>query len=154
MAEQRRTIESPAHDNYSAPVRFRLKVITSETFHGIPPTGKPVTTLCIDFSRLSGGRIIELYRVFDVCDYLRQQAAHGLTAAVLCPIGFLCDHIEVLYDLDVEAASACRDIGLPGVRAKAVNDHPRFVDALADAVIETVDRYRRARPLRTVNRPS
>ena len=51
------------------------------------------------------------------------------------PIGFLCDHIEVLYDLDVEAAAVCRDIRLPMVRAKAVNDHPRFADAMADAVL-------------------
>ena len=56
-------------------------------------------------------------------------------AAVLCPIGFICDHIEVLYDLDTEAAGVCRDLGLPMARASAVNDHPRFVDAMADAVV-------------------
>ena len=62
-------------------------------------------------------------------------AREASRAAVLCPIGFLCDHIEVLYDLDVEAAAVCRDIRLPMVRASAVNDHPRFIDAMADAVI-------------------
>ena len=44
----------------------------------------------------------------DVCDYLREERAKGLDAVVLCPVGFLCDHIEVLYDLDVEAADTCR----------------------------------------------
>lgn len=83
----------------------------------------------------------------DVCDYLREERRRGLSAAVLSPIGFLCDHIEVLYDLDVEAATVCREIGLPMVRAKAVNDHPRFGDTMADAVVQTLDRYSSGRPL-------
>ena len=40
----------------------------------------------------------------DVCDYLRAERPNGLEAVVLCPIGFVCDHVEVLYDLDHEAA--------------------------------------------------
>ena len=83
----------------------------------------------------------------DVCDYLRGQRAAGLTAAVLCPVGFLCDHIEVLYDLDVEAADTCREEGIAMARAEAVNVHPRFIDALADAVSETYGRYRMGTPL-------
>jgi ferrochelatase len=90
----------------------------------------------------------------DVCDYLRQEAAAGLAAAVLCPIGFLCDHVEVLYDLDVEAAAVAREIGLPMVRAKAVNDHPRFIDAAADAVIQIIERYAGGTPLPIVPRPA
>jgi len=86
----------------------------------------------------------------DVCDYLRAERARGLPAAILSPIGFLCDHIEVLYDLDVEAAAVCREIGLPMARAKSVNDHPRFADAMADAVLETVARYSAGRPLMLV----
>jgi protoporphyrin/coproporphyrin ferrochelatase len=83
----------------------------------------------------------------DVCDYLRRERAAGLDAAVLCPVGFLCDHVEVLYDLDVEAAETCREAGIAMVRAEAVNVHPRFIDALADAVAETYERYRNGRPL-------
>jgi ferrochelatase len=83
----------------------------------------------------------------DICDYLRAEAAQGLDAAVLCPVGFLCDHVEVLYDLDVEAADACRELGIAMARADAVNAHPRFIDALADAVAETHARYRRSVPL-------
>jgi ferrochelatase len=45
----------------------------------------------------------------DVCDYLRAEHRKGVAAVVLCPVGFLCDHIEVLYDLDVEAAAVCRE---------------------------------------------
>lgn len=86
----------------------------------------------------------------DICYYLREAAAAGLRAAVLCPVGFVCDHIEVLYDLDVEAAAVCRAIGLPMVRAQAVNDHPRFIDTMADSVIHTVERYKGKRPLSIV----
>ena len=86
----------------------------------------------------------------DICDYLRNEAAGGMTGAVLCPVGFICDHVEVLYDLDVEAAGVARAIGLPLARASAVNDHPGFIDTMADAVIQTVDRYRSGRPLQMV----
>jgi len=49
---------------------------------------------------------------------------------VLCPIGFVCDHVEVLYDLDHEAAAVGREVGLTMVHAEAVND-PRFLDTMA-----------------------
>jgi ferrochelatase len=90
----------------------------------------------------------------DVGDYLREEAGRGLAAAVLAPIGFLCDHIEVLYDLDVEAAAICREIGLPMVRARSVNDHPRFGDTMADAVLETITRYASGTPLSIVGAAS
>jgi len=83
----------------------------------------------------------------DVCDYLRRERAHGLDSAVLCPVGFLCDHVEVLYDLDVEAADTCREIGVVMARAQAPNTHPRFIEALADAVLEVWARYSEGRPL-------
>ena len=71
-------------------------------------------------------------------------------AAILVPIGFLADHVEVLYDLDVEARATADEIGLTLARAEAVNDHPRFIDALADVVSEAVSRYGRGRPLSIV----
>ena len=83
----------------------------------------------------------------DVCDYLRQAHGDGLPAAVLCPIGFVADHIEVLYDLDNAAGDLCRTIGLPMVRADAVNDDPLFLDMMADVVVRTLRRYERGRPL-------
>jgi ferrochelatase len=83
----------------------------------------------------------------DVCDYLRSAAAEGLRAAVLCPIGFVCDHIEVLYDLDQEAAAVCASIGLPMVRAESANDDPRFLDMMADVVLQMIARYQRGRAL-------
>lgn len=86
----------------------------------------------------------------DVCAYLRSEHANGLPAAVICPLGFVCDHVEVLYDLDVEAAEVCREIGLPMQRAEAVNAHPQFVEAMTDVVLQTWRRYESGRPLSLV----
>jgi protoporphyrin/coproporphyrin ferrochelatase len=83
----------------------------------------------------------------DVRDYLRAEHAKGLEGVVLCPIGFVCDHIEVLYDLDEEAAGVCRELGLPMARAKAVNDDPAFLDLMSDVVLKTWKRYEAGTPL-------
>jgi ferrochelatase len=83
----------------------------------------------------------------DICNYLRAERGNGLEAAVLCPVGFLCDHVEVLYDLDIEAADTCVEAGILMARAEAVNTHPRFIEALADAVLEVWARYAGGRPL-------
>ena len=161
-----------ALDQLAVDVRDRARLVF--TAHSIPvsmaerfpyqrqleETAKGVAARVEDKSRRSrnwalvyqsrSGRPEDPWLAPDVCDYLRDERAKGLTAAVLSPIGFLCDHIEVLYDLDVEAAAICREIGLPMVRAKSVNDHPRFADAMADAVMETVARYSAGRPLTLV----
>src|SRR5579863_3017552 len=55
----------------------------------------------------------------------------GGGAAVLVPIGFLCDHVEVLYDLDIEAAQIAREAGVAMVRAATVSDHPQFIGMMA-----------------------
>ena len=83
----------------------------------------------------------------DVCDYLKDARARGVPGVVLSPIGFLCDHVEVLYDLDVEAAQVCRDIDLPMARAAAVNDHPAFLETMTDAVLAVLERHAGGRPL-------
>ena len=83
----------------------------------------------------------------DVCAYLRAGRSQGLQAVILCPIGFVCDHIEVLYDLDTEAAGVCRDIGLPMARTATVNADQMFLDMMADVVLRTVRRHERGRAL-------
>jgi ferrochelatase len=88
----------------------------------------------------------------DIGEYLRDARRGGLDAAVLCPIGFLCDHIEVLYDLDREAADTARAVGLTLTRAESVNDHPLFLDMMAGVVQATVTRYAHGRPLEIVPR--
>jgi ferrochelatase len=70
----------------------------------------------------------------DVNDALRALAAQGIRDVVVDPIGFVCDHVEVLYDLDVEARGTAAALGVGFVRARAVNDHPAFIAMLADVV--------------------
>jgi protoporphyrin/coproporphyrin ferrochelatase len=53
---------------------------------------------------------------------------------IVQPIGFLCDHIEVLYDLDVEAAEIARESGVTMIRAGTVGDHPKFIEMIASIV--------------------
>jgi ferrochelatase len=74
----------------------------------------------------------------DVNDALRALAAAGARDAVVVPVGFVCDHVEVLYDLDVEARTTAGALGLGFVRAATVNDHPLFVRLLTALVQEHV----------------
>jgi ferrochelatase len=60
--------------------------------------------------------------------------------AVVMPIGFLCDHVEVLYDLDVEAAKIARECGVTMIRAGTVGDHPAFIEMMADVVRRHLER--------------
>jgi protoporphyrin/coproporphyrin ferrochelatase len=86
----------------------------------------------------------------DVNDYLREESTKGLDVVVLCPIGFVCDHVEVLWDLDREAAETCQALGITMVRAKAVNDDPHFIDMMADVVRSTYARHAQHRRLTIV----
>lgn len=70
----------------------------------------------------------------DICDVLRDLADKGTRDVVAEPIGFVCDHAEVLYDLDIEAKQVADEFGINFVRAASVNDHPGFVRMLADVV--------------------
>ncbi len=76
----------------------------------------------------------------DVLDYLRQVKAENLASAVvLAPIGFVSDHMEVLYDLDIEARQLCDSLGLPVVRAKTVGVHPKFVAMIRELILERMN---------------
>jgi len=70
----------------------------------------------------------------DVNDVVRSVAADGEKHAVIVPLGFVCDHVEILYDLDVEARGIAEQHGMALHRARAVNDHPEFIAMLAHLV--------------------
>ena len=70
----------------------------------------------------------------DVGEVIEELARAGEKAAIVVPIGFVCDHVEVLYDLDVDARQRARELGIGFYRAPAVNDHPLFIDMLAEIV--------------------
>ncbi len=76
----------------------------------------------------------------DILDHLREVKASDLASAVvLAPIGFISDHMEVLYDLDVEARKLCDSLALPMVRAKTVGVHPRFIAMIRELILERTD---------------
>jgi protoporphyrin/coproporphyrin ferrochelatase len=74
----------------------------------------------------------------DIVDHLRTLRGRGVADVVVHPVGFLSDHMEVLYDLDNEARGACDATGLNMVRAGTVGMHPAFVAMLGELIEERV----------------
>jgi ferrochelatase len=72
----------------------------------------------------------------DILDHLRAIRGQGVSEIVVMPIGFLSDHIEVLYDLDYEAQHLALELGLTMTRAKTVGTHPRFVSMVRELIAE------------------
>ena len=72
----------------------------------------------------------------DVNDRIRELASAGVAGVVVAPIGFVSDHMEVVFDLDTEARATALEVGLPFARAATVGTDPRFVAALVDLVVE------------------
>jgi ferrochelatase len=72
----------------------------------------------------------------DVKDALRVAKAQEVPAVVVAPIGFVCDHMEVVIDLDVDAAAVARELGLPMVRAATVGTHPAYVEMVRELIVE------------------
>jgi len=72
----------------------------------------------------------------DIGAAIRDLARGGAADVVVAPIGFVCDHVEVLYDLDVEAKWIAAEHGVTLYRAPAVNAHPEFIAMLAELVRE------------------
>ncbi len=75
----------------------------------------------------------------DVFDHLRALRLEGETSVVVAPIGFVSDHMEVVYDLDVEARRVCEEIGLRMVRARTAGTHPAFVRMIRELMLERID---------------
>lgn len=72
----------------------------------------------------------------DICDYLKELKAAGTTDVVISPVGFVSDHMEVIYDLDTEARALCEEICLNMVRASTVGAHPEFVSMIRELILE------------------
>ncbi|WP_328861948.1 ferrochelatase [Streptomyces sp. NBC_00306] len=72
----------------------------------------------------------------DICDHLEELHGSGVPAVVMVPIGFVSDHMEVLYDLDTEATAKAAELGLPVRRSATVGADPRFAEAVRDLVLE------------------
>ncbi len=75
----------------------------------------------------------------DISDHLAALSSAGASGAVIIPIGFISDHMEVVWDLDTVALDDATKLGLPAARAATVGCAPGFVAALADLVTERLD---------------
>lgn len=82
----------------------------------------------------SAGRTADPWIGPDILDVLRSLPAEGVEAVVVCPAGFVSDHLEVLFDIDIEAAGVAEAAGLRLERTASFNDDPRFVALLAGLV--------------------
>jgi protoporphyrin/coproporphyrin ferrochelatase len=84
------------------------------------------------FAFQSSGRTGEVWLGPDILGEIRRLAGTGVTELVVRPVGFVADHLEVLYDIDIEAQAVARDVGVRLERARSMNDDPIFIAGLAD----------------------
>jgi protoporphyrin/coproporphyrin ferrochelatase len=87
----------------------------------------------------SAGRTSEPWLGPDLLEILGDLAGNGTKAVVVCPCGFVADHLEVLYDVDIEGQQRARELGIALVRTAMPNDDPRFIGMLADVVRRALD---------------
>jgi len=85
-----------------------------------------------DFAFQSAGRTGEPWLGPDILDEIRRLASEGVRGLVIRPVGFVADHLEVLYDIDIEARAVAREAGIRLERARSMNTDPIFIVGLAD----------------------
>ena len=135
------------------PVPKRADALLVFTAHSVPvamATGSPYARQLVAAAGLIAGRLGHAHWQVayqsrsgspgdpwlepDICDVVRGLKGSGIEDIVVAPIGFVCDHVEVLYDLDVEARAVAAEAGVRFHRAQTANDHPAFIAMLADLV--------------------
>ena len=84
------------------------------------------------FAFQSAGRTPEPWLGPDLLEHLASLAERGVREVVVCPVGFVSDHLEVLYDIDVEAQAKAHELGIRLERARSMNDDPGFVAGIVD----------------------
>jgi ferrochelatase len=86
----------------------------------------------------SAGRTPEPWLGPDLSEFLRERSQTGARSMLVVPIGFVCDHTEILFDIDVQAAAAAREAGIGLRRTESLNTSPTFIRALAALVAQAV----------------
>jgi ferrochelatase len=75
----------------------------------------------------------------DVSDHLKALRSEGVTDVAIAPIGFVSDHMEVVYDLDVEARKVAEELGMKMARAATAGTHPSFVRMIRELMLERIN---------------
>lgn len=92
-----------------------------------------------DVAWQSAGRTREPWLGPDILEVIRALPERGFEAVVVCPVGFVADHLEVLFDVDIEAAQVASEVGLSLQRTASLNADPAFLSILAAKVAETAN---------------
>ena len=95
------------------------------------------------FAFQSAGRTGEAWLGPDILEEIRRLAGTGVMDLVIRPVGFVADHLEVLYDIDIEAQAVARELGVRLERARSMNDDPIFIAGLADVALAALPRAQR-----------
>lgn len=141
----------PAADRKDAMILFSAHSIPAPMAESSPYVEQLITTARLIAERLGhdkwrlvyqsrSGRPQDPWLEPDVCDVLRELAEDGERNVIVQPIGFLCDHVEVLFDIGIEAKEVAEEAGINLLRAQTVNDDPKFIAAMADEVKKTIER--------------
>jgi ferrochelatase len=107
------------------PEQLRESALLAAEIAGVPS---------FDVAWQSAGRTADPWLGPDILVSLREKRAQGFTDVVSCPIGFVSDHLEVLFDIDIEAQSVASEVGLNLVRTASLNDDPVFMSVLAGVI--------------------
>ncbi len=139
--------------NYEAQLQAASRLV----FEGVAtessplPSGNGESTLTSDYKpyklvfQSRSGSPSQPWLGPDVCDQLRELHASGARDVVVSPIGFVSDHMEIVYDLDTEALALCRELGLNMVRASTAGTHPAFVKMIRELILERLEPGRERR---------
>ena len=110
--------------------------------HEVAATAKAVAIRCgitaYFTAYQSAGRTPEPWLGPDLSDFIRHRALAGARDVLVAPVGFVCDHTEILYDIDVAAATAARESGVNLRRTASLNTSPLFIRTLAALVTQAV----------------
>ena len=112
-----------AGDPYAAELAHTAELVALRL--GLPEHG---------FAYQSAGRTDEAWLGPDLRDEIRRLARAGMRQLVVCPVGFVADHLEILYDIDIEAQAVAREAGVHLERARSMNADPTFIAGIADLV--------------------
>jgi ferrochelatase len=138
--------EEPAPDEeviftaHSLPVRV---VAAGDPYpQEVAATAKAVAARCgipsCIIAYQSAGRTPEPWLGPEVTDLVRERGLSGARRVLVVPVGFVCDHTEILFDIDVQAAAAAREAGVTLRRTESLNTSPTFIRALAALVSQAV----------------
>jgi ferrochelatase len=121
---------------YEAQHRAVAEVVVAASGHD-PVTGSTVPWSLVFQSR--SGPPSQPWLEPDINDAMRELAARGTKAFVMVPLGFVSDHMEVMWDLDTEAMETAEELGAFAVRVPTPGIHPAYVSGLVDLVLERVN---------------